>query len=181
MVRWPEEAEQERLSRLADALVLDVRGLSADEVAGRADGSSRLARFVLDQVAAALRGMDAAERTEVRHSGLENILAQPEFSGDAGGAQGLLALLRGGAFLGALLPALETETGSDVRVFIGDENPADELRRFGVVVSTYGVDGEVTGVLGVLGPTRMAYGRSISSVRYMARLMSDLMADLHSA
>jgi heat-inducible transcriptional repressor len=43
------------------------------------------------------------------------------------------------------------------------------------------VDGEVTGVLGVVGPTRMSYGRSISSVRYMARLMSDLMADLYSA
>ena len=36
----------------------------------------------------------------------------------------------------------------------------------------------VVGVLGVVGPTRMAYDRSISSVRYMARLMSDLMADL---
>jgi transcriptional regulator of heat shock response len=33
----------------------------------------------------------------------------------------------------------------------------------------------------VVGPTRMAYGRSISSVRYMARLMSDLVADLSSA
>ncbi|MDP9363053.1 MAG: heat-inducible transcriptional repressor HrcA [Chloroflexota bacterium] len=181
MVRWPDEAEQETLSRLADALVLDARGLSAEEVAGRADGTSGLARVVLDQIAAALRGMDAAERTEVRHSGLENILAQPEFSGDLAEAQGLLALLRGGGFLGALLPALDVAAGPGVRVFIGDENPTDELRRFGVVVSTYGVDGEVTGVLGVLGPTRMAYGRSISSVRYMARLMSDLVADLYSA
>jgi heat-inducible transcriptional repressor len=34
-------------------------------------------------------------------------------------------------------------------------------------------------VLGVVGPMRMAYDRSISSVRYMARLMSDLMAELH--
>ena len=179
MVHWPEEAEQETLSRLADALVLDVRGLTADEVAARAEGANGLARFVLDQLAAALRGLDAAERTEVRHSGIENILAQPEFSGAAADAQALLGLLRGGAFLGALLPRLDA--GPEVQVFIGDENPAGELRRFGVVVSTYGIDGEVTGVLGVLGPTRMAYGRSISSVRYMARLMSDLMADLYSA
>jgi len=49
------------------------------------------------------------------------------------------------------------------------------------VISTYGIDGQVTGVLGVVGPTRMAYDRSISSVRYMARLMSGLMADLRSA
>ncbi len=185
MCHWPEETEQETLSPLADALVLDLRGLTADEVTGRAEGTVGLARFVLEQIAVALRGLDAAERTEVRHSGLEHMLAQPEFSHAAGEAQALMALLRGGAFLNAVLPSLGTGlvvgAGPEVRVFIGDENPAGELRRFGVVVSTYGVDGEVTGVLGVVGPTRMAYGRSISSVRYMARLMSDLMADLYSA
>jgi heat-inducible transcriptional repressor len=35
-------------------------------------------------------------------------------------------------------------------------------------------------VLGVLGPTRMSYWRTISTVRYMAKLMSDLMSDLNS-
>jgi len=179
MVHWPEEAEQELLSPLADALAADLRGLSADEVAGRAEGTEGLARFVLDQTAAALRGLEAAERTEVRHSGLENILAQPEFGAGAAETRALLALLTGGAFLGALLP--QVAAAPDVQVFIGDENPADELRRFGVVVSTYGVDGEIVGLLGVVGPTRMPYGRSISSVRYLARLMSDLMADLYSA
>jgi heat-inducible transcriptional repressor len=177
MVHWPEETDQEELSRLADALVADLRGLSADEVGARAAGAEGPARFVVGQIEAALRGLGAAERTEVRHSGLENILALPEFGGAE--AQGLLGLLRGGAFLSALVPRLDV--GPDVRVFIGDENPTAALRRFGVVLSTYGVDGEVTGVLGVLGPTRMAYGRSISSVRYMARLMSDLMAELYSA
>ncbi len=179
MLHLPEETDQEALSRLADALVADVRGLTADEMAERARGTDGLAWFVLDQLREALLGLDAAERTEVRHSGLENIFAQPEFAGGPAEAQGLLALLRGGAFLSALLPQLTEDPG--VQVFIGDENPADELRRFGVVVSTYGVDGAVTGVLGVLGPTRMAYGRSISSVRYMARLMSDLMSELYSA
>lgn len=181
MVHWPEDVEQETLSPLADALAVDLRGLSGDEAAGRAEGATGLARFVVEQVAAALHGLDAAERTEVRHSGLEHMLAQPEFSGAAGEAQNLLSMLRGGGggFLESVLPSLDA--GRDVQVFIGDENPAADLRRFGVVVSTYGVDGEVTGVLGVVGPTRMAYGRSISSVRYMARLMSDLMADLYSA
>jgi heat-inducible transcriptional repressor len=91
----------------------------------------------------------------------------------------VLELLRGGTLLSAVLPALSS--GDDVQVFIGDENPADALRRFGVVMASYGIDGEVTGILGVLGPTRMSYWRSISSVRYMARLMSDLMEDLYSA
>ena len=174
MVHWPEDADQETLSPLADTLASSLRGLTADEVSARAAGATGLARAALDQIATALRGMTTSG-APVRHSGLEHVLSQPEFS-DAAEAQELLALLGGGSFLSAMLPRLEE--GPGVQVFIGHENPADELRRLGVVVSTYGVDGEVVGVLGVVGPTRMAYDRSISSVRYMARLMSDLMADL---
>jgi len=177
MVHWPEDADQGDLRRLSDALAADVRGLTADELDERAFGASGPARYVLDHLVAGLRGLDAAERTEVRHSGLEKMLAQPEFAGTD--LPGLLDLLRGGAFLSAVLPQLAPNR--DVQVFIGDENPADELRRYGLVVSAYGVDGAVTGILAVLGPTRMPYGRSISSVRYMARLMSDLMADLYTS
>jgi heat-inducible transcriptional repressor len=173
MVHWPEDADQEILSPLADNLASSLRGLTADEVSARTVGAAGLTRAALDQIATALRGMMSG--APVRHSGLEHVLSQPEFSG-AAEAQELLALLGGGSFLRAMLPRLEE--GPGVQVFIGHENPADELRRLCVVVSTYGVDGEVVGVLGVVGPTRMAYDRSISSVRYMARLMSDLMADL---
>ena len=176
MAHWPEDADQETLSPLADTLAASVRGFTADEVASHAVSATGLARAALDQIAGALRGMTTSG-TSVRHSGLEHVLTQPEFS-DAAEAQELLALLGGGSFLTAMLPRLEE--GPGVQVFIGQENPRDELRRLGIVVSTYGIGGEVVGVLGVVGPTRMAYDRSISSVRYMARLMSDLMADLHA-
>jgi heat-inducible transcriptional repressor len=177
VLHLPVELEQEELSRLADAIAPELRGKSADEIAVQAAGAGGVAAFVMDRLAATLHDLEAVARTEVRHSGLENILVQPEFAHSD--AQVVLELLRGGAFLGAVLPQLTP--GRDVQIFIGDENPADELRRFGVVLATYGVDGAVTGIVGVLGPTRMAYARSISSVRYMARLMSDLMAGLYSA
>jgi heat-inducible transcriptional repressor len=175
MTHWPDDADQATLSALADALVPSLRGLTADEIAGHTAGARPLARVALAQVEIAMRAMTAGGAS-VRHSGLEHVLTQPEFS-DAAEAQDLLTLLGGGSFISAILPRLEDAPG--VRVFIGEENQADEMRRLGIVVSTYGVDDEVVGVLGVVGPTRMAYDRSISSVRYMARLMSDLMADLH--
>jgi heat-inducible transcriptional repressor len=177
MLHLPTELEQDELSRLADVLAPELRGRSADEMVAQVSAADGLALFVLEQVVATLRDLEAVARTEVRHSGLENILSQPEFAG--GNAQVILELLRGGGFLGAILPQLAP--GRDVQVFIGDENPADELRQFGVILATYGVDGAVTGLVGVIGPTRMAYARSISSVRYMARLMSDLMKGLYSA
>jgi heat-inducible transcriptional repressor len=177
MLHLPRVQEQAELSRLADALVPSVRGLSSNEIAERLSGATDLAAWVLEHVVTGLRGLDSVDRTQIRHSGIENILGEPEFAG--ADAHSVLELLRGGTLLSAVLPALSS--GDDVQVFIGDENPADALRRFGVVMASYGIDGEVTGILGVLGPTRMSYWRSISSVRYMARLMSDLMEDLYSA
>lgn len=177
MLHLPDDNDQAELSRVADSLVITSRGLNADEIEELVIGATPVSRYVLEQITVGLRGLNSVERTQIRHSGIENILGQPEFAG--GEAQSVLELLRGGSMLGAVLPQLSV--GNDVQVFIGDENPTDALRRFGVVMATYGIDGEVTGILGVLGPTRMSYWRSISSVRYMARLMSDLMEDLYSS
>jgi heat-inducible transcriptional repressor len=41
------------------------------------------------------------------------------------------------------------------------------------------VTGLITGALGILGPTRMSYGRAISTVRYVAGLLSDLVYDTY--
>lgn len=175
MIHVPEVIDQPELSRLADAMVLDLRGLSSDEIAGRAAGLDQLSLTVVEQIVATLHTLDSADQTAIRHSGLENILGKPDvLDGDL---QSVMALLRGGGFLSAVLPQLGREP--DVQVFIGDQGLPNEFRRFGVVVATYGVDDVVTGVLGVLGPMRMSYWRSISTVRYMSRLMSDLMADLY--
>lgn len=177
MLHLPEDTEQSVLRGLSDDLVPLLRGKGAPEIAGLEIPTSALIRHVLDQIGLGLVGLDSLERTQIRHSGIENILGQPEFAG--GAAHGVLELLRGGSLLAAVLPQLSVS--GDVQVFIGDENPAGALQQFGVVIATYGIDGEATGILGVLGPTRMSYSRSISSVRYMARLMSDLMEDLYSS
>lgn len=175
MIHFDEEIEQARLSQLSDLLADQLRGLDADEIAARATGAEPVSAIVVDQVAVALRSFHLADQTAIRHSGLENIVGLPEL-GEAD-LQQVLGLLRGGAFLSAVLPRIGRRP--DVQVFIGDETLPDELRRFGVVLATYGVEDLVTGVLGVLGPTRMSYWRTISTVRYMSKLMSDLMADMH--
>mgnify|MGYP000465741332 CR=1 FL=1 len=175
MMHLPDAAGQDQLSRLTDAVVPNVRGLTADDISVRPHAEDELTRLIVDQIETTLRSLDVAELTAVRHSGFENILGAPDLG--EGDLQHVFALLRGGGFLSAVLPQLAPR--SDVQVFIGDENLPGELRRFGLVISTYGVEDVVTGILGVLGPTRMSYWRTISTVRYMAGLMSDLMADLY--
>ena len=46
-----------------------------------------------------------------------------------------------------------------------------------MVLARYGAPGYATGAVAVLGPTRMAYGPTISTVRYVAGLMSDIVIE----
>ena len=64
-----------------------------------------------------------------------------------------------------------------VQVLIGGEGAMSELSQFSMVLARYGMPGVVTGMLGVLGPMRMPYGRTISTVRYIAGILSDLVTD----
>lgn len=64
------------------------------------------------------------------------------------------------------------QQGEGVQIFIGQESGYDPLDDCSVVTSPYSVSGEVLGVLGVIGPTRMAYDRVIPIVDVTARLLS---------
>lgn len=177
MLHLPDSATQAELSAIADRLNAQLANSTADEASLRLAGLAGRDRFIGEQLVSALESSQLTERTELHYHGIEHALQQPEFSA-TDTAQQLFDLLRGGALLSELLPQLSDE--GDIQIFIGDENSSAGLRPFGVVVATYGVDNDVTGLLGILGPRRMPYERSISSVRYMARLMSDLMRDLYS-
>jgi heat-inducible transcriptional repressor len=178
MLHFGEPVTQEALSQVADRLNAVLANLTVDEARARLTGVDGLDRLIGEHLIATLDASQASGRTELHYQGLEHALQQPELRG-TDTAQQLFELLRGGQLLAELLPQLSEHHG--LQIFIGQENRSEDLHPFGVVVATYGVDDEVTGLLGILGPRRMPYERSVASVRYMARLMSDLMRDLYNA
>ena len=66
-----------------------------------------------------------------------------------------------------------------LRIFIGEESGYDVLDGCSVVVAPYEREGEVLGVLGVIGPTRMAYDRVIPIVDVTARLLGAALNQQH--
>jgi len=66
----------------------------------------------------------------------------------------------------------ECQQADGVQIFIGEESGYHPLDECSVITSPYEVDGEVAGVLGVIGPTRMAYERVIPIVDITAKLLS---------
>jgi len=67
-----------------------------------------------------------------------------------------------------------------VHAFIGSENDHEEMHDVSLVLAVYGRMGRATGVVGVLGPTRMAYPQVISTVRYVSGLMNELVDHLYA-
>ncbi|MEA4958802.1 MAG: HrcA family transcriptional regulator, partial [Anaerolineaceae bacterium] len=69
-----------------------------------------------------------------------------------------------------------TEKVGGVQVLIGGEGTWEELRDCSVILTRYGVPDLLTGTLGVLGPMRISYGRTISTIRFVAGLLTDLVS-----
>lgn len=70
------------------------------------------------------------------------------------------------------------EGGDGVRVFIGAENKLFSLSGSALVVSPYmNADRKIIGAVGVIGPTRLNYGRIVPIVDYTAQLVGRLVSD----
>lgn len=71
-----------------------------------------------------------------------------------------------------------TESGEGVRIFIGSENKLFSLSGSSLVVSPYmNADRKIIGAVGVIGPTRLNYGRIVPIVDYTAQLVGRLLTD----
>jgi len=71
-----------------------------------------------------------------------------------------------------------TESGEGVRIFIGSENKLFSLSGSSLVVSPYmNADRKIVGAVGVIGPTRLNYGRIVPIVDYTAQLVGKLITD----
>lgn len=71
-----------------------------------------------------------------------------------------------------------TEDGEGVRIFIGSENKLFSLSGSSLVVSPYmNADRKVIGAVGVIGPTRLNYGRIVPIVDYTAQMVGRMISD----
>lgn len=104
--------------------------------------------------------------------GVSQILHQPEFV-DIRRVEFLMEFLEGENRLTAYL--MEEIGEPNVHVRIGSENRISELDDLSLVAAGYSRDGEPAGIVGLLGPKRMDYGRAIPMVDLTARSLSRLL------
>ena len=174
-----EPPSQEALSEAARRINALCNGQDCDAVLARSANLPTLEQEVARLIAEMMRKAEVFAAGEVFRDGVSQVLAQPEFAGSESARQALRVLEERTYLEEFLAKALAPHVGG-IQVVIGGENSWLELKECSMVLARYGVAGYVTGAMGVLGPQRMAYGRAISTVRYVAGLMSDLMYEIYS-
>jgi heat-inducible transcriptional repressor len=182
LVPLDEPYEQGDLDDIARLLNGELADKSARQVANRLatlhdePDTPPLALRVTQRVEKMMREFDAAAIEDVFSDGLLNVMSEPEFS-HSEKLRRVFAALQNRDYLGSLVARLAS--AGDVQVYIGAENERDEMRDVSLVLATYGQPGRALGVVGVLGPTRMAYPHAIGTVRYVSGLMNELVEQMY--
>jgi len=171
-----EVAEQPELTMLANRLNESLTGKASDQVRRHYDSAKLgLEKELLGRVVAALDQYEKGAEDLVVHDGVRNLLRQPEFA-ESARLQRVLEVLEETRYLTVLLRELIRD--SDLQIVIGSENASSQLQGCTVVLTTYGPSKRLKGVLGVIGPTRMAYSQTVARLRLVANQASERMAEL---
>jgi heat-inducible transcriptional repressor len=178
MLNLEQPIEQEALSRISNQLNAVFDGLSSDQSAMLLETLPAPQEQVGLIVGQAMAMVDQ-QANPVYRDGLVHILEEQEFL-DGGQVRQMVQALEGPFIIDAVTTAAQPLGIGGIQVLIGGEGRWNELAELSVVLSRYGVEGGASGLLGVVGPTRMTYDRIIGAVRYVSSLMSDLVSDCYA-
>jgi heat-inducible transcriptional repressor len=169
----PVAAELERAGRylseeLAGRTLPEMRRLVESRLAEERAAYDQMMLCALELGRRALAEVED-EEARLFVEGASNLLGLPDFP-DLDLLRDMLRALEDKRRLADLLQRLLEEGGP--RVVIGEENPVTALARGALVVATYGTESGAVGMVGLVGPVRMAYPRSLGLVTHLADLLS---------
>ncbi len=171
-----EPLDQDHLSETANTVTAALGGKDGDAIAALVSQYTGLAQDLIKLVSEIMLRSDAASAGEIYRDGLSNVILQPEFA-DSESLKQALRLLDERSFLEDVLAEALSPNIGGVQVVIGGEGAWEDLKDLSMILARYGAPGYATGAVAVLGPIRMAYGPTISTVRYVAGLMSDIVIE----
>jgi heat-inducible transcriptional repressor len=184
VVEWTSEVAADDLTRLSNALNTQLNGRVMEDIA-LADLEGICAQLgvgseIRDIVRIVFAQARQHEEPEIAAAGAQNLLDQPEFHD----LRKLRAILRIVEEQRTLYDLIADELAVDVKldaaphVRIGHELRADDLAECSVVTVPYRFGDRGVGMLAILGPRRMPYGRLIAIADGTARQLGDHLADV---
>lgn len=177
IIRIPDDMraeELERLSRLFTEKLCDCRMDTLAERMTTLLGAEFLQRReFLNTLVETIERKIEPDAPSVELSGATNMLHYPEYS-DVNKAKMFLAAVEG---RNTLYEMLRRASKLEFSVTIGAENESETMRDCSVVTATYRVGEEPMGTFGIIGPTRMQYGKVMSVLEFMRMCFSELLTN----
>jgi len=175
LVDFGEDISQSDLDMMSNRLNVLCVGVNSTQLLVRTAGLSPGESKIAAEAARMMAAEDQREYEEPRLEGLRHLLGQPEFSH----GEKVLGIMEQVEKKSLVRSVLAQGRAENISVVIGTENPEAGLQDLSIVASCYGVPQEFIGTLGVVGPRRMQYSRSISAVRFLSSLLSMLATELY--
>ena len=174
LVHLPVSVNEELVKKLSTMFNASFTGIPEEEITPvlirsterAADDGLGLTSVI---AAFALEVLTAESTPSAFVTGENRLLSQPEFR-DPDKAHKLMSYLSGGGYV--LPPGEGFEDTNEVRVLIGSENVAEELKDSSVIVASYDAGDGTKGLIGVIGPTRMDYSLIASKLSFLAQGLS---------
>ncbi len=115
---------------------------------------------------------------KIHIGGMPEVLEHPEFNNPQK-LRNIMELVENEEVIVRIFQILRTQAGEQfssdkVIVSIGEENPEDRLKDYSLIASEYSI-GDVSGIVGLIGPKRMNYSKMISIVNYTSKVLSDVL------
>ena len=176
LITFDQAVFQPSLTIISNKLNTAYSGLTSQQVSAKDMDLSSLEQQATDHLLGIMQAEDRQEYEEPYLDGWHFMLNQPEFS-HSDQMRTLMELVEQRSLLKVIVP--EGLSQHTVHVIIGAENKAKAIQNCSVVISQYGLPGEATGTLAVVGPTRMPYSHAIPTVHYLSSVLSELVAGLY--
>jgi len=171
-------ATQDELSRISNELNEQLAGADMAMMATLLPLLTPLGQDITLLLVEMMENMDGQVGERIYRDGLAQILEAPEFA-EGENVRRVVQVMEQGSLLAEILDQMVEV--NDVQVLIAGEGRFVELQDISLVLTQYGIENQVIGMIGVIGPLRMTYGRTIGAVRYVAALMSDLMHEYYGS
>lgn len=177
MLTLGEVVSQPTLTEASERINAICADLGANEVRMKSVQLQPLEREMTELVADLMEKADTRQIRLIYRDGLSEVMTTFQHSE---GAQQIVRVFEERAFLNLILGEVLSPLLNTPQVVIAGNGRWEELSHLSLVMSRYGIAGQVSGTLGVLGPTHIDYSRAISLVRYVSGLMTTVFTNLYS-
>lgn len=182
IIRLEQKVNQQLLNTIASSMNQYLYNLTLTEIGldklnlikSKHSDNEEVISKVIDVV---FKTIQVVDESDIFTYGTTNILQFPEFN-DISKASSLIKALEAKDVLKDIInTTIESDDGS-VKIVIGAENVIEDFKECSLITTSYHIGGEKVGAIGIIGPKRMDYDKTVQNLRCLIKSVDELLNKL---